>query len=100
MNQLSLLVRAAPLLEKRLGDLEGRIRDGDESCWPEYLATVQALAAALAHTAPGAGGALLTTAQMAARLQISPKALLRRKKELEPIRLGKRGRAALRWAAR
>ena len=56
----------------------------------------------LRQTAPGAGGELLTTAQMAARLQIAPKTLLRRAKkgQLEPIRLGQRGRGALRWAAR
>jgi hypothetical protein len=38
---------------------------------------------------------------MAARLQIAPKTLLRRAKkgQAEPIRLGQRGRGALRWAA-
>jgi hypothetical protein len=39
---------------------------------------------------------------MADRLQISTKTLLNRAKkgQLEPVRLGQRGRAALRWAAR
>lgn len=96
---MNALERAPRLLDERLGVLEKRIREGDETAWPEYLTTVQALTAAIAAAAPGAGGELLTTAQMAARLQISTKALLRRAKkgQLEPIRLGQRGRGALRW---
>jgi hypothetical protein len=56
----------------------------------------------LGQTAPGAGGELLTTRQMAARLQLSPRTLLRRAKagKAEPIRFGERGRGAVRWAAR
>jgi hypothetical protein len=95
------LARAPRLLDERLDVLEKRIREGDEAAWDPYLQTVQTLTAALAHTAPGAGGEFLTTAQMAARLQIAPKTLLRRAKkgQAEPIRLGQRGRGALRWAA-
>jgi hypothetical protein len=60
------------------------------------------LAALLPHLTPGSRGELLTTKQMAERLGISPKTLLKRKAtgEIRPaLRLGARGRAAIRWKA-
>jgi hypothetical protein len=99
VNALSPLARAPALLETRLAELEARIRGGEETAWPAYLETVRALSEVLARTAPGADGQWLTTAQLAARLQISTRTIRRRMKAgaLEPVRLAKRGRAALRW---
>ena len=97
MNALS---RVPRLLEQRLESLEARIRGGDEGAWGEYVATAQALVAVLSDAAPGAGGRLLTTAELAKLLNVSPKVVLRRRKSGElagAIQLGKRGRGALRW---
>ena len=93
------LTRALPLLEARLVELEARVRQGEEAAWEPYLASLTALLTVTARTMPGAAGELLTTAQMAARVGISPKTLLRRKKagQVKPIQLGQRGRAAIRW---
>lgn len=94
------LQRAPRLLEERLAVLEGRIRAGDEEAWPDYLAAVQALAAALAQTAPGAGGRLVTTRELGTLLGLSPKSILKRRKAGAiggAVQLGQRGRGALRW---
>lgn len=77
---LSCLERAAALLARRITDLEGRVQQGDESAWAEYRETVSALARVLDHVAPGRRGELLTTAEMARRLGVAPKTLLRHKK--------------------
>jgi hypothetical protein len=101
VNQVSPLARAQHLLEKRLEDLEKRLAT-DEDVWPIYMATATTLAAVAGQTVPGVNGALLKTSEMAGRLGISEKTLRRKAKAglIEPVRLGKRGRAALRWAAR
>jgi hypothetical protein len=93
------VTRAVPLLEARLVELEERVRQGEEAAWEAYLATLTALLTVTARTVPGAAGELLTTAQMAERVGLSPKTLLRRKAtgQLKPIQLGKRGRGAVRW---
>jgi excisionase family DNA binding protein len=93
------LEHGARLCAARLADLEDRIAQGDVSAWPDLLATIQALATVLPTLTPGARGELMTTAQMAARLNVSSKTLLRRAKDkgLKPVRLGERGRAAIRW---
>ena len=75
----SRLAHATGLLSERLADLEARLRGGDEAAWEPYLATLNALVAVLPHLAPGARGELLTTAQMAARLGVAPKTLLKHK---------------------
>jgi hypothetical protein len=59
------------------------------------------LAAVLPSIAPERRGALLTTAQMAERMNVTPKTLLRRKARglIRPAMvLGKRGSGALRWS--
>lgn len=97
MNAFS---RAPRLLEERLGVLEARLRGGDEIAWAEYIQVAQALAAVLAHAAPGAGGKLLTTRELGQVLGLSPKAILRRRKAGSiggAVQLGQRGRGALRW---
>jgi excisionase family DNA binding protein len=100
MNLLSPLARAQRLLEQRLVELEARLAAG-EDLWTAYAEAATALAAIAPTLAPGQNGQLLTTAELAARLQISVRTLRRRAKsgQLEPVRLGQRGRAALRWPA-
>ena len=79
------LDRAAHLLAERLDMLEQRVREGDETAWPTYQATLRTLTALLPHLGPERG-ALLTTAEMADRLGISPKTLLKHKakKKIQP----------------
>jgi hypothetical protein len=74
------LVRAARLLAARLEALEQRIREGDESAWPDFLTTVQASVELEARLTPGSHDELITTRELAARLSVSPKTILRRKK--------------------
>jgi hypothetical protein len=64
-------------LAERLAQLDARVRAGDEGAWPEYIAAASGLAALLPHVAPERRDALLTTAEMAARLGVAPKTLLR-----------------------
>ncbi len=70
--------RAARLLAERLDVLEGRIQQGDEPAWAAYQETLRTLTALLPHLGPERG-AMLTTAEMAARLGVAPKTLLRHK---------------------
>jgi len=96
----AVLSRAGRLLEDRMVQLEQRVRQGDEGAWEAYVTTVNALVAVLAQAAPGARGQLLSTKEMAEKLGIAPKTLLRRKArgQVRPaLQLGKRGRAAIRW---
>ena len=73
------LARVALLLEQRLDVLADRIDAGEESLWPDFLRTVEVLVSVAAQSVPGARGELLSTAQMAERLGIKPKTLLRHK---------------------
>lgn len=97
---MNALARAPRLLDERLGVLEARLRSGDEGVWLEYVATVQALTAALAHSAPGAGGKLVSTRELGQLMGLSPKTILRRRAKGQiqgAVELGRRGRAAVRW---
>jgi excisionase family DNA binding protein len=91
-------LRAAGRLVARLQSLEERL-DAGEDVWTVYAETVRTLAAVAPLTTPEARGALLTTKQLAERLQVSTRTVRRRAKsgELQPVRMGERGRAALRW---
>jgi AraC-like DNA-binding protein len=94
------LAAAERRLLDRLEHLARQLDAGEEAAWPDYTETVRALAALPEPVA--AAGALLSTADMAARLGISPKTLLRRKRAglAKPAMvLGERGRAAIRWKA-
>ena len=71
------LVRAANRLVVRLADLETRLDAGDD-VWSAYAATVEHLVRLDQHLA---SVGLLTTQEMADRLAIAPKTLLRRKKK-------------------
>src|SRR5439155_18079322 len=94
------LIRAATRFVERTEKLEPQLDDPES--WREYFATVTALATIVPQIRPEMTGELLTTAQMAARLGIAPKTLLRQKasgKVTPAMILGQRGRAALRWRA-
>ncbi len=71
------LQRAGQYLTERLEQLEARLNGNDAAIWREYRETAAALAAVLALAAPGRSGELLTTAQMAERLNVSPKTVLK-----------------------
>jgi hypothetical protein len=95
--------RAYALLLPRLAALEQRIEQGDESAWAEYLETVQTLATLLPHLQPGVEGRMLTTREMADRLNVSTKTLRKWGKAgnvpegVKVVRNGVAGRAAIRW---
>ena len=71
------LVRAAELLSARLDALENRLEADDLAAWSAYCEAARALAAVAHHLEPGARGELLSTRQMAERLGVAPKTLLR-----------------------
>jgi hypothetical protein len=74
------LARAALRLLRRLKDLEARVDAGDDAAWAAYERTVETLAGiSPALLAPDRHGSLLTTAQMADRLGVAPKTLLKHK---------------------
>jgi hypothetical protein len=82
VHELSLeLSRAADILVRRLRTLHAEIEAGRDDAWSRFCEVVSALAAVAAHGVPGRRGELLTTAEMAARLRISPKTLLRHRAE-------------------
>jgi hypothetical protein len=70
-----------------------------------YAEVASALAVVAPAAMPGSRGELLTTAQLAEKLQLSTKTVLRRARKgdlgelLRPVRLAARGRGAVRWAA-
>jgi hypothetical protein len=97
------LTRATSRLLARLAVLEAQLDAGDASGWPAYLTTLDVLLRLAPATAPGAGGELLTTKEMAERLGLAPKTLLKHAKTgaIRPeVRRGKlvrwRGTEALR----
>ena len=92
----TVLQRSASALGARLEGLEQELRAGEESRWPDYIATVHALAAIVPNLAPERGGPLLTTGEMAARFRISPKTLLKRKAHGEIRPALQRGKL-IRW---
>jgi hypothetical protein len=96
-----LLERAAERCERRLIDLDRALAVGDERVWEEYLVVAEALAVLASATSPERTGRLLTSREMAERLQITERTLRRRRKRGElvpPVELGKRGRrVAVRW---
>jgi hypothetical protein len=90
------LERAARLTSRRLAELEERVQQGDAGAWPDFFSAAQALAALVPVLAPGSRGELLTTAQMAERLNVAPKTLLRRKARGEIRPALQRGKL-IRW---
>ncbi len=94
---LVVLQRSERLLTERLMRLQERLQAGDEAVWAEFLDVLKALAVILPSLQPEAGGPLLTTAEMACRLGVKPKTLLRRKKNGEIRPAEERGKF-LRWS--
>ncbi len=75
------LQRSERLLTERLTTVQERLQAGEEAAWLEFLEVVKVLATLLPNLRPEAGGAMLTTKDMASRLGVSTKTLLRHKKE-------------------
>jgi hypothetical protein len=97
------LEHAQHRLAARLAQVEARIAAGDEGAWPEYRELAVAIATVATQVVPGVRGELLTTKQLAERLQVAPKTILRRAKRGElagVVRFGARGRGALRFDSR
>ena len=90
------LARSASLLAERIAKLEPSVQAGDETAWEPYQEAVMALAAVLQQLPVERQGAFLTTREMAARLNISPKTLLRRKSHGE-IRPALQKGKLIRW---
>lgn len=95
---MTTLERSARLLERYLQQLEERVLDGDVAALPELRETAVALATVNAQLAPGVRGELLTTAQMAARMNVAPKTLLKRARRGDIQPALKRGKL-IRWRA-
>jgi hypothetical protein len=89
------LIEAERRLLGRVQALAARLDAADDTAWPEYLATTTALRALIPEERRG----LATTREMAEKFGLSPKTIrkLGREKKLESIRLGARGRGAIRW---
>ena len=88
-------------IEITLAQLETHLQDDETAVWTEFREVAVALSAILPNIAPGRNGELLTTAQMAEKLGISSKTLLKRRRagKVQPaLQLGRRGVAALRWS--
>lgn len=72
--------------------------------WIEYAAVASALAAITPVIAPGATGRVMTTRELASAFGLSSKTARRKglagELPVSAVRLGERGRAALRWSAR
>ena len=71
--------RCARRLATRVEALDARLRDGDDTAWSDYVEAVKVLMLAISNLTSERQGAYLTTAQMAARLNLSPKTLLKHK---------------------
>ena len=99
MNPAALALRRAEVgIAARLEEL----LDEQPVRWSEVAALGAALAAIVGATAPGAGGKLLTSAEMAEALGVSSRTVRRKRKagELTPaLKLGAGARARVRWAA-
>ena len=73
----AVLERALVRLQARVAILEERLETGDEGAWGSYCEVIEALAAVLPRLEPGGGGEFLSTSEMAHKLGLAPKTLLR-----------------------
>lgn len=92
------LGKAEAVLAERLESLRLRLTT-EPALWPEFCDAARALAAIAPATAPEATGAMLTTEQMAERLGLSVKSLLKHKKQ-GSIRPAVEKGKLLRWSGR
>jgi hypothetical protein len=105
MTATTELELATPLLVARLKEIREQIERtaGIPAAGPElteFVMIYNAVVAALPVLAPERTARLMTTAEMAAKLRCTPPTVRRKAKSgvIEPpVRLGKRGRSALRW---
>ena len=102
--EISVALRhATTVVLDRLEALQKRVLSGDEDAWSPFLDAARTLATLADVTTPGRHGELLTTKQMAEKLGITTSTLLKRMKRKDDrkvtpaLRLGTRGRAAIRW---
>jgi len=97
------LSNAIGLLTEKVEKLETRVREGDETALRLYVDSVRTLAGVIAAShALAPSEPLLTTRQLAERLQVSAKTIRKLKREgrLRPVQqLAKRGLSANRWAS-
>ena len=93
------LARAARLIETRLLALEERLHDGDDAAWALYVDALKIALDIEARLAPGAHGELISTADLAHRLNVSSKTIARRRKAgaLTPALVD--GKRIIRWKA-
>jgi hypothetical protein len=75
----AVFARCARRLATRVETLEARLRDGDDTAWSEHVEAVKVFMLAVPNLTSERQGAYLTTAQMAARLNLSLKTLLKHK---------------------
>jgi hypothetical protein len=96
------LVLAEPRLD-RAEDLRARIDGGDASAWPEYLATIQTLAAVSGRLSSELAGRAMTSTELGERFGLSARTAAKKARAgqlgVTALRLGQRGRGALRWKA-
>ena len=86
------------IAERRLVERVHQLDETGQGCSVEFVTVAQALALVVGQLRDPTE--LLTTKAMAERLSIAPKTLRRKAKAGEiaaPVRLAKRGTAALRW---
>jgi excisionase family DNA binding protein len=74
---LPALLNARARLLQRVADLEAR-RDQGADVWGEYLTTLTALTAVAGELSPERSGRLLTTSELAERLNVSERTIRRR----------------------
>lgn len=86
------------LLVKRAGELRARL-EAEPALWPDYMDAVRTLAAIAPAVAPEASGRLLRTEEMAERLGMSAKTLLRHKTSGKITPAVSRGKC-IRWTGR
>ena len=102
MNVITVaLDRCTRRLLGRLEALEVQLDAGDD-VWVAYATIGASLAAVAAQARPGANGEHVTTQDLADKLGVHPKTVLRWKGEgrITPaLELGARGRSAIKWRA-
>jgi hypothetical protein len=92
------LQKSEGALVRLVEDLRGRVEAGDLTAGPVLCQAVLALSEIQRATAPEASGRLLTTAELADKIGVSPKTLLKRKAKGEIRPLLQKGKL-IRWAA-
>ena len=97
MKTQLVLRRSEALLVNRLEQLQNRLQAGEDGVWSEVLQVTATLVAVHGALAPEHGGSLLTTGEMAARLGLSTKTLLRHRKNGK-IRPSQEQGKLLRWS--